>query len=90
MIQGGNPGSFSSDICRLLQLCEEEDDATSPLAAPKPEPTDQSFQVGETVVFHEVGFVLLYCLLSYELSFAYVISFYYDSLIDCRSSFDST
>ncbi|XP_062095798.1 transcription factor VOZ1 isoform X1 [Humulus lupulus] len=51
--QGGNPGSFSSDICRLLQLCEEEDDATSPLAAPKPEPTDQTFQVGETVVFHE-------------------------------------
>lgn len=57
LVQGGSPGSFSSDIYRLLQLCEEEDDATSPLAAPKPEPTDQSFQVGETMVFPEVGFV---------------------------------
>lgn len=41
-----------------MQLCEEEDDATSPLAAPKPEPNDQSFQVGETVVFNEVGLLL--------------------------------
>lgn len=63
LVQGGSPGSFSSDICRLLQLCEEEDDATSPLAAPKPEPTDQGFQVGETVVFHEVGFRSLIFLL---------------------------
>ncbi|KAF3943669.1 hypothetical protein CMV_029799 [Castanea mollissima] len=51
--QGGSLGSFSSDICRLLQLCEEEDDATSPLAAPKPEPNDQSVQVGGDVVFQE-------------------------------------
>ncbi|KAL1567399.1 Transcription factor voz1 [Salvia divinorum] len=29
---------FSSNISRLLQLCEEDDDATSALAAPKPEP----------------------------------------------------
>ncbi|KAL8507062.1 hypothetical protein ACS0TY_017809 [Phlomoides rotata] len=36
--QGGSLGSFSSEICRLLQLCEEEDDATSALAAPKAEP----------------------------------------------------
>lgn len=36
--QGGSLGSFSSEICRLLQLYEEEDDATSSLAAPKPEP----------------------------------------------------
>ncbi|KAI5391077.1 Transcription factor voz1 [Lathyrus oleraceus] len=27
--QGGSLGSFSTDICRLLQLCEEEDDASS-------------------------------------------------------------
>ena len=40
--QGGSLGSFSTDICRLLQLCEEEDDASSPLAAPKPEPNDQT------------------------------------------------
>ncbi|XAR59194.1 hypothetical protein NMG60_11014898 [Bertholletia excelsa] len=37
-LQGGSLGSFSCDIYRLLQLCEEEDDATSALAAPKPEP----------------------------------------------------
>lgn len=36
-VQGGSLG-FSSEICRLLQLCEEEDDATSALAAPKPDP----------------------------------------------------
>ncbi|EPS68836.1 hypothetical protein M569_05932 [Genlisea aurea] len=35
--QGGSLG-FSSDICRLLHLYEEEDDATSALAAPKSEP----------------------------------------------------
>ncbi|KAL3577049.1 hypothetical protein D5086_022332, partial [Populus alba] len=51
--QGGSLGSFSTDICRLLQLCEEEDDATSALAAPKPEPNDQSLQVGNNVVFQE-------------------------------------
>ncbi|KAI5331676.1 hypothetical protein L3X38_021802 [Prunus dulcis] len=55
--QGGSLGSFSSDICRLLQLCEEEDDATSPLAAPKPEPNDQNLQVGESFVFRE-GFTV--------------------------------
>ncbi|CAN6985521.1 unnamed protein product [Brassica oleracea var. botrytis] len=41
---GGTLGSFSTDICRLLQLCDEEDDATSKLAAPKPEPTDQNLE----------------------------------------------
>ncbi|KAG7959042.1 hypothetical protein I3843_10G052100 [Carya illinoinensis] len=51
--QGGSLGSFSSDICRLLQLCEEEDDATSPLAAPKLEPNDQSVQVRDSVMFLE-------------------------------------
>ncbi|KAM7263868.1 hypothetical protein ACFE04_001551 [Oxalis oulophora] len=55
--QGGGPiGSFSSDICRLLQLCEEEDDASSQLAAPKKEPTDPNMQVGENSVCQEVGF----------------------------------
>ncbi|KAL6198361.1 hypothetical protein ACLB2K_028152 [Fragaria x ananassa] len=51
--QGGSVGSFSSDICRLLQLCEEEDDASSPLAAPKPEPSDQKLDTGESLVFQE-------------------------------------
>ena len=53
-LQGGSLGSFSSDICRLLQLCEEEDDATSALAAPKPEPNDQTLQVGDAAAFQEV------------------------------------
>ena len=53
-LQCGSLGSFSSDICRLLQLREEEDDATSALAAPKPEPNDQSLQVGDTAAFQEV------------------------------------
>ncbi|KAL5054170.1 hypothetical protein RYX36_034852 [Vicia faba] len=49
--QGGSLGSFSTDICRLLQLCEEEDDASSPLAAPKPEPNDQALQAGDKIIF---------------------------------------
>ncbi|XP_042028964.1 transcription factor VOZ1-like isoform X2 [Salvia splendens] len=40
-LQQGGSLDFSSDICRLLQLCEEEDDATSVLAAPKPDPDAQ-------------------------------------------------
>ncbi|XP_023517998.1 transcription factor VOZ1-like [Cucurbita pepo subsp. pepo] len=51
--QGGSLGSFSSDICRLLQLCEEDDDASSPLAAPKPEPNEQNLQVGDTMAVQE-------------------------------------
>ncbi|KAA0052653.1 transcription factor VOZ1 [Cucumis melo var. makuwa] len=51
--QGGSLGSFSSDICRLLQLCEEDDDASSPLAAPKPEPNEQNLQVGDTMALQE-------------------------------------
>ncbi|KAJ7968628.1 transcription factor VOZ1-like [Quillaja saponaria] len=51
--QGGSLGSFSTDICRLLQLCDEEDDASSPLAAPKPEPKDHILQVGDNVIFQE-------------------------------------
>ncbi|XP_028766549.1 transcription factor VOZ1 [Neltuma alba] len=51
--QGGSLGSFSTDICRLLQLCEEEDDATSPLAAPKAEPNDQSLQTGVNMIFQD-------------------------------------
>ncbi|KAJ4729712.1 transcription factor VOZ1 [Melia azedarach] len=41
---GGSLGSFSNDIGRLLQLCEEQDDATSPLAGLvdlKPQPDVQ-------------------------------------------------
>ncbi|KAB2078192.1 hypothetical protein ES319_A06G145700v1 [Gossypium barbadense] len=66
---GGSLGSFSSDICRLLQLCEEEDDATSILVVPKPEPNDQSLQVGDIAASqeryavnqgqHECGFPLV-------------------------------
>ncbi|KAL7212984.1 hypothetical protein ACSBR2_015646 [Camellia fascicularis] len=50
-LQGGSLGSFSSDIYRLLQLCEEEDDATSALAAPKPEP--DAPKVGDSTRFQE-------------------------------------
>lgn len=53
--QGGTLGSFSSDICRLLQLCDEEDDATSKLAAPKPEPADQNLEAGKAAVFQRVS-----------------------------------
>ncbi|XP_010538193.1 PREDICTED: transcription factor VOZ1-like isoform X2 [Tarenaya hassleriana] len=49
--QGGAFGSFSSDICQLLQLCDEEDDATSKLAAPKPEPSDRVLEVGNNYIF---------------------------------------
>lgn len=58
MLQGGSLGSFSTDICRLLQLCEEEDDATSALAAPKPEPDAQ--KVSGNAVFQEVRNWLLF------------------------------
>ncbi|CAI9087361.1 OLC1v1021417C1 [Oldenlandia corymbosa var. corymbosa] len=40
-LQAGSLGSFSSDINRLLQLYDVEDDATSALAAPKSEPDGQ-------------------------------------------------
>ncbi|KAI3966304.1 hypothetical protein MKW92_018575 [Papaver armeniacum] len=42
---GGSLGTFSEDLCRLLQRCDEEDDATSALKEPgnpKPEPDVQS------------------------------------------------
>ncbi|XP_051134939.1 transcription factor VOZ1-like isoform X2 [Andrographis paniculata] len=48
--QGGSLGSFSSEICRLLQLCEEADDATSVLTAPKPEPNGPKDVNGSTYV----------------------------------------
>ncbi|OIW13705.1 hypothetical protein TanjilG_08047 [Lupinus angustifolius] len=51
--QGGSLGSFSTDVCRLLQLCEEEDDATSLLAAPKSEPYDQTLQARAEVLLQE-------------------------------------
>ncbi|CAN0853258.1 Transcription factor VOZ1 [Linum grandiflorum] len=49
--QGASLGSFSTDICRLLQLCEEEDDATSTLAVPKPEPNDQTLHDVDSAMF---------------------------------------
>ncbi|CAA0823634.1 Transcription factor VOZ1 [Striga hermonthica] len=45
--QGGSLG-FSSEIYRLLQLCDEEDDATSSFAAPKPDPDAQKVVNGST------------------------------------------
>ncbi|CAL5409909.1 unnamed protein product [Camellia sinensis] len=50
-LQGGSLGSFSADIQRLMQLCEEQDDATSGLAAPKPDPDAQ--KMGDTTAFQE-------------------------------------
>ncbi|XP_073300220.1 transcription factor VOZ1-like isoform X2 [Primulina huaijiensis] len=50
--QCGSLGSFSSEICRLMQLCEEKDDATSTLAAPKLEPepdTQKGFEVSKGI-----------------------------------------
>ncbi|CAH9112156.1 unnamed protein product [Cuscuta europaea] len=40
-LQGGSLVFNTSDLCRLVQLGEEEDDATSALAAPKQEPGAQ-------------------------------------------------
>lgn len=64
--QGNNSlasSNLSSDIRRLLQLCEEEDDATSALVAPtnpKPEPDDVHGGLqADNTVFQEVGFSLL-------------------------------
>ncbi|KAK2393633.1 transcription factor VOZ1 [Trifolium repens] len=58
--QGGSHGSFSTDICRLLQLCEDEDDATSLLAVPRPEPNYQTMQTDAKVIFQEVCSFLLF------------------------------
>ncbi|KAL7102839.1 hypothetical protein ACP275_08G143300 [Erythranthe tilingii] len=66
--QGGSLGSFSSEICRLLKFYEEEDDATSLLAPPKPEPSVPKVVNGFTSrdgfnmsnnSTHEQGFPLL-------------------------------
>ncbi|KAK5825894.1 hypothetical protein PVK06_020771 [Gossypium arboreum] len=58
-----------SPASSLQQLCEEEDDATSILVVPKPEPNDQSPQVGDIAASqeryavnqgqHECGFPLV-------------------------------
>ncbi|KAI3740682.1 hypothetical protein L2E82_31152 [Cichorium intybus] len=48
--QGASFETFPPDISKLLQLCEEEDDATSGLAAPKPDP--DALETGENVAFH--------------------------------------
>ncbi|XP_057246976.1 transcription factor VOZ1 isoform X2 [Beta vulgaris subsp. vulgaris] len=54
-LQNDSLGTFSSDIYRLLHLCDEEDDATSPfeLPLPKPEPDVQKCQVGDAIGFLE-------------------------------------
>ncbi|XP_074272287.1 transcription factor VOZ1 [Silene latifolia] len=54
-LQNDSLGTFSTDIYRLLHLCDEEDDATSPfeLSAPKPEPDIQNFQSGRAIVIQE-------------------------------------
>lgn len=52
-LQGGSLGSFSTEMGRLLQRFEEEDDATSGLAAPKPEPGAQTLPVGDNAVCQE-------------------------------------
>ncbi|PNX92655.1 transcription factor VOZ1-like protein [Trifolium pratense] len=54
--QGGSHGSFSTDICRLLQLCEDEDDATSLLVVPRPEPNDQTMQTDADAKAQNVHF----------------------------------
>ncbi|KAJ4976853.1 hypothetical protein NE237_001959 [Protea cynaroides] len=48
----GSTASFSSDIRRMLQRCDEEDDATSG-PNPKPEPDDQTLQAGDNTTFQE-------------------------------------
>lgn len=55
--QGGSIGplgSFGSDIGRLLQICEEQDDATSAPAAPKPEPNDQAPKIADAAFFEDI------------------------------------
>ncbi|KAL8228117.1 hypothetical protein R6Q57_015701 [Mikania cordata] len=49
--QGASEGTFSPDISRLLQLCDEEDDATSGLAGPKLDTVGH--KACENVAFHE-------------------------------------
>ncbi|XP_065875552.1 transcription factor VOZ1-like [Euphorbia lathyris] len=51
---GGSLGTFSGEIVRLLQLCDEEDDATSALAeqpVAKPEPNVQSLSIDDYATF---------------------------------------
>ncbi|CAI9292766.1 unnamed protein product [Lactuca saligna] len=52
--QGASLRSFSPDISRLLQLYDEEDDATSGLAAPKPDPDAQNATQNATSTFHKM------------------------------------
>ncbi|PWA39059.1 hypothetical protein CTI12_AA575560 [Artemisia annua] len=49
--QGASLGSFSPDISRLLQLYAEEDDATSGLVVPKPDP--DAHLASENAAFHK-------------------------------------
>ncbi|KAI3674793.1 hypothetical protein L2E82_51909 [Cichorium intybus] len=50
--QGASLGSFSPDITRLLQLYDEEDDATNGLAAPKPD--QDSYNATQNATFHKM------------------------------------
>ncbi|KAF5810931.1 putative transcription factor VOZ family [Helianthus annuus] len=55
--QGGSLGSFSPDISRLLQLCDEEDDGvTSGLAAPKPDP--DAHNISPNSIVNNANFVV--------------------------------
>lgn len=50
IVQDGSIGLFSTNICHLLQRCDEEDDATSARAEPanaKPKSNVQNLQAGE-------------------------------------------
>ena len=65
----------------MLQLCEEDDDASSPLAAPKPEPNEQNLQVGDAMAHQEVGFFLMFILridfTSFVSQFVFSVFLYY-------------
>ena len=61
ILQDISLGSFSEDIGRLLQLYEEEDDATSPLTTQtvlkletQPEPNFQNLTLGNLTTFQDV------------------------------------
>ena len=62
ILQGGSIGLFPNDIDRLLQLGDEQDDATSPLAGfaeMKPQPDVQGHP-GTMMAFQEVSFSFSY------------------------------
>jgi hypothetical protein len=63
IVQGGSLGSFSEELARFLQNCDEEDDATSPLKELTPlrrEADLQNLHARNLTAIEEVG---LYCLM---------------------------